>query len=529
MALSYPSLRPFSKGDVWAVTAAEANAFDAHAIDGVGVPQPVLMESAGRSAATVLQRLFPTGPVVGIVGAGNNGGDALVALRTLEAWGREVRAVLVADRAEADPLLHGWPVSLSSDRELEEDGWRDALVSAGVVIDGVLGTGVRGEPRERQADAIRRVNSSGRPVLAIDVPSGIDASTGATPGAAIRADVTVSFGAPKLGALLHPARALVGRHVVAEIGFPPMDSSSASVRVTTPEWARTRFPRRGTDTHKNQVGRVLIVAGQVGMAGAAILAARGAFRSGAGLVRVCSVAENRAVIQSAIPEAMFLDASDAAALRDAMAESDALAAGPGLGPSEAATAVLNAVASGEAIPTLLDADALNIAAGRAADGGGLDLRAVGRRRPLLITPHPGEMARLQPDGPDLVEDRVGATRAASARFECAVLLKGAPSVVAAPGQPLSIDTQTSSDLAVAGMGDVLSGVCGGLMAQGLGPGTAGSVGLYLAGRAARLAGRGAALTPSDVLRWLPEALREASEADSDLEIPFVTFDADPAN
>jgi NAD(P)H-hydrate epimerase len=212
-----------------------------------------------------------------------------------------------------------------------------------------------------------------------------------------------------------------------------------------------------------------------------------------------------------------------------------VAAGPGLGTSEAAAFVLHVVASAEALPTVLDADALNIAAGpglgtsEAAAAGALDLAAVGRTRPLLITPHAGEMARLQPDGTNLAEDRVAAARAASTRFQCTVLLKGAPSVVAAPGQPVSVDTQTSSDLAVAGMGDVLSGVCAGLMAQGLGPVTAGPVGLYLAGRAARLAGRGAALTPSDVLRWLPEALSEPGGGDSDLAMPFITFDADPAD
>lgn len=517
-------------GEVWAVTAAEARAFDAEAIDRLGVPQRVLMENAGRSAATVLQRLFPRGQVVAIVGVGNNGGDALVALRTLQAWGREVHAILVADRAPDDPLLHGWAVSLSVDRELGEGGWRDVLGSAGVVVDGILGTGARGKARERQADAIARVNSSGRPVVAIDVPSGIDASTGATPGAAIRADVTVSFGAPKLGALLHPARALVGRHVVVEIGFPPMDSDSAAARVISPDWARARIPRRGTDTHKNKVGRVLIVGGQVGMAGAAILCARGAFRSGTGLVRVSSVPENREPIQSAVPEAMFVDASDSAALEEAIAASDAIAAGPGLGTSEPATAVLNTVASAKALPTVVDADALNIAAaGTVGDGGGLDLAAIGRSRPLLITPHLGEMARLQVDGPDLSEDRVAAARAAAARFECTVLLKGAPSVVAAPRRPLSIDTQTSSDLAVAGMGDVLTGVCAGLMSQGLEPGIAAPVGLYLVGRAARLAGRGAALTPSDVIRWLGEALTEGGVGESDLPMPFITFDADPVD
>jgi len=516
--MAHPPIRPFARGLVPAPTGPESVALDRRAIDDVGVPQAVLMENAGRSAATVLQRLYPTGPVVGLVGAGNNGGDALVLLRTLQAWGREVRAVLVADRDAGDPLLHGWPVPLTRDEELDSADWTALLAGAAVVVDGILGTGVRGAPRERQAEAIGRINASGRPVLAIDVPSGIDATTGAVAGVAVRADVTVAFGAPKLGSLLHPARALVGRHVAVEIGFSPWETDATGASVATPAWARARLPRRGTDTHKKAVGSVLVVAGGSGMAGAAILAARAAFRAGAGLVRVCSVPENRVAIQAGLPEAIYVDASDAEAVATALEDSDAVAAGPGLGTDARAAAVLVAVVDGPPRPTVLDADALNLAA-----AGEVDLADVAAGRPTLITPHPGEMARLSRGGD--ASDRPALARDAAATFGCAVLLKGAPSLVASNGA-LMVDTQSSSDLAVAGMGDALTGVCGSLMAQGLAPAVAGSVGLYLTGRAAHIAGRGAALTPSDVVRWLPDALTEEAVSRNDLDLPFVTYDAD---
>jgi ADP-dependent NAD(P)H-hydrate dehydratase / NAD(P)H-hydrate epimerase len=523
MSTPHPPLRPYARGDAPAPTADESVALDRRAIEELGVPQSVLMENAGRSAAAVLDRLYPGGPVVGIVGSGNNGGDALVLLRTLAAWGREARVVLAADRPADDRLLHGWPLPLARDTDLDEESWSALLDSAAVVVDGVLGTGVRGAPRDRQAAAIRHVNRAARPVVALDVPSGIDATTGAVPGEAVDAHVTVAFGAPKLGCLLHPARSLVGRLVAVEIGFPPWEAGDAGAVLVTPAWAHHRLPRRGSDTHKKAVGSVLVVAGQPGMAGAAILAARAAFRAGAGLVRVCSAAENRAALQSALPEAIYVDGSDAAALGAALEASDALATGPGLGTGPAARSLLAAIADGTPLPTVLDADALNVAAGR-----GLDLAAVAASRPLLITPHPGEMGRLltgaaaDPAGP------AAKAREAAERFGCAALLKGAPSVVGAVGEPLLVDTQGSSDLAVAGMGDALTGVCASLMAQGLPPREAGAVGLFVTGRAARIAGRGGALVPSDVIRWLPDALAERGEGVSDLDLPFVTFDADPA-
>ena len=364
------------------------------------------------------------------------------------------------------------------------------------------------------------MDAAGCDVLSLDVPSGVDATTGVVPGPTVRADVTVSFGAPKLGALLAPARARVGRHVVVEIGFPPLGDELRSVRVATPRWALDRLPRRGPDTHKNRVGRVLVVAGQLGMAGAAILCARAAFRAGAGLVRLASVPDNRDALHAACPEAMFVDGTDAAALADAAAASDALVVGPGLGQGEAATRMLEALWALEPRPTVLDADALNIVA-----AGGVDLAALADRSEVVVTPHPGEMGRLMPDlDPDL--DALARARAAAEHLGVTVLLKGAPSVVATPAGAAFVDTQASSDLAVAGMGDVLAGVAGSLVAQSVPVAEAGPVALYLSGRAARLAGRGAALVPSDVLRWLPDALRENGADTSTLGLPFVIYDAE---
>lgn len=486
------------------------------------MPQPVLMENAGRSAALVIQCIFQPSRVVGLVGGGNNGGDALVVLRTMAAWGLESTAILVAERDAADPLLHGWPVSVVRDEDLSDSDLSRLLNGADVVVDGVLGTGVRGTPRDRQAAAIQAMNASSTPVVALDIPSGADATSGARPGTTVKAALTISFGAPKTGALLHPARAYVGRHVTVEIGFPPLSGSDSAAIVVTPDFARRNLPLRDTDTHKNQVGRLLIAGGGMGMAGAVILAARAGFQAGAGLVQVCSLPSNRDAVQAGIPEAIFIPSDDAASIIEAAVKADAIVVGPGLGTSEESASLLQTIVGAGARPILLDADALNLAA-----AGEISLSEIGARRPVLITPHPGEMGRLAPEVVD-VESRIDVARIVASERSVAVLFKGAPSVVAPPSGPVLIDTQSSSDLAVAGMGDTLAGTCGALMAQGLPAHLAGAVGLYLSGRAARLAARGAGLTPSDVSEHLPAALTETTVAATDLPFPFVIFDAEAA-
>lgn len=518
-----PAIRPWGGERVLAPTGSESAAIDRRAIDESGVPQPVLMENAGRSAAAVVERVFPRGPVVVVVGSGNNGGDGLVCLRALAAWDRPVRAVTVADREQPEPLLHGWPVDIVPDGDASDV--ERVLAGAGVVVDAVLGTGIRGAPRERQAEAIRRVNAAGRPVVALDIPSGVDSDSGAVPGPAVRADVTVAFGWPKLGSLLHPGRARVGRLLAFEIGFPPVADAEASARVVTPGWVSARLPSRPPDTHKNAVGSLLLVAGSRGMAGAAVLAGRAALRAGTGLLRIASVEANRSAIQAAVPEAVFVDAGDRAALAAAVEASAAVVVGPGLGTDEEAETSLATVLHGPRRPLLLDADSLNLLArGRPAS-----VSEAVRDRSVVLTPHVGEMERISGLGRDeILADRAGVARRWVAGAGTVLLLKGTPSLVAAPGAPLLVDGVGTSDLATGGMGDVLSGTVGAFLAQGCDPRVAAGLGLHVSGRAAVRAARGAGLMPSDVVEALPAALGERGPGVSDLDLPGLVFDQDPA-
>jgi NAD(P)H-hydrate epimerase len=504
------------------------------------------MECAGRSAAEILDRLFPKGEVLALIGAGNNGGDGLVMLRTLHAWGRPVRAVLVAERDHRDDgrepsgpagdhtalgreaLLRGWQIPFEKDEGLgQAPGQLDTLLrAASVLVDGMLGTGISGAPRDRQARAIQAINRSDRPVLALDTPSGVDGDTGYIAGEAVEADVTVAFGWPKLGTLLQPGRSKVGRLISVEIGFPPVPDQGFGAAATTPVWAIENWPRRGPEAHKNSVGTLLLVAGRPGMAGAAVMAARAALRAGVGLLRVVSSSENRAIIQESVPEAIFIAAEDVEALREAAAASQAVGAGPGLGDGPEAGALLATVlASSGGLPTVLDADALNLASA----GQGPTVAEWAADRPVLVTPHLGEMRRLTGLTAEAIEgDRMGAARDLAKTTGAAVLLKGLPSIVAPPQGTCLVDTMASSDLAVGGMGDVLAGVAASLLAQGVGPDRAGALALYGTGRAAARAALGPSLTPSDVIEQLASVLTEEGPGESDLDHPFVTFDQDPA-
>lgn len=502
----------YGRADVALPTAAEAAAADESARERFRVPDRVLMENAGRAAALVLQRLHPRGRIVGVAGSGNNGGDLLVMLRVLRAWGRDV-AIAAAGSKPPDPALaHGYDMT-TLESGTDADG---ALAGAAVVVDGMLGTGSSGVPRGRVAEWIDRINAAGRPVLALDLPSGVDASTGRVEGRVIDAAITVSFGWPKLGLLLQPARRWCGRLVAVEIGFPP-DCVAARAWAITPDWARQRLPRREPDAHKGVAGRLLVLAGSTGMGGAAALAAEAALRAGVGLVRFTSSSDNRVVLQTLVPEATFLGWSD---LREAdVAPMHAVVAGPGLGTTAAArTALVRALELTGERPVLLDADALNM-----LGTGGLERVAAGR--PVVITPHPLELSRLTGDPVnDILADSPEAARSAARRFGCVVLLKGQPSIVAAPDGTLLVSTVGSSDVAAAGMGDQLAGTVGAMLAAGRDPLTAAGLGLFLSGRAADIAGLGTALTPRDVSAHLASALRRVGPPESDLAFPFVTFD-----
>ena len=512
----------FGDSDVHAPTGSEAASFDRFAIDQLGVPGRTLIENAGRSAALVLERIFARGSVVVFAGSGNNGGDGLALARALAGWGRPVTVV----RASAHPpdarLLHQWPLpTLDGGATGAQGEIERATASAGVLVDAVLGTGISGAPRARQARILKGMNRARTPILSLDIPSGVDADTGAVPGEVARADLTVAFGWPKLGSLLQPGRAHAGRLVAVEIGFPPVPPATFGAGVVTPAWARDALPVRRPDTHKHEVGSLLLLAGAPGMAGAAIMAARAALRVGAGFVRIASASSNRSVLQGAVPEAVFVDTADRAALARAAKGSTAVAAGPGLGVAPEAEAALEVLleASGDA-PVLLDADALNLVAAEA----GPSLGALGCARPVLVTPHRGEMKRLVAAAADLPDlpHRLALDRAAA--WSCTVLLKGNPSIVATPSKRLLVGGLGSSDLAAAGMGDVLSGVAGSLLAQGCGPAVAGGLALHLTGVAAALGREGPGLVPGDVIARLSDAVRRQPDLKSRLGLPFVIFD-----
>jgi ADP-dependent NAD(P)H-hydrate dehydratase / NAD(P)H-hydrate epimerase len=511
------------------------------------------MESAGRAAADLAQALAPRGAVGVLAGAGNNGGDAVVLARTLWARGRTVTLFADPRRPSPDPLLsgHRLPVRPLSVESL------DGAPAMALWVDGLLGTGLRGAPRPPVADWIEALNrrsqaDGGVPVLALDVPSGIDADTGAVPGAAVQAHVTAAFGAPKLGSLFHPARARGGRIVVLEIGFPPWEPGDARCALITEAGARAVFPHRGLVTHKNAVGRLLLLAGGPGMGGAAVLAARGALRAGVGMLRVLTDPVNRPLLNETVPEAVVLEPpKDPETLEGILRSVDAVVAGPGMGLDLTQTlgpaALLrNAIALvgalGEDGPVwLLDADALTLLAQGALPGWeGF--------RECLLTPHAGEMARLlaeetrgapdgsalrkdgpvlREDGPVLREDGP-AQRAlflagqAADRWKGTVLFKGTPSVVLRPGGAgPRVSASGSSAFARAGMGDVLAGVAGVFLARGAGPADAASLALHLTGRASELAMSGEGdpdlpyrggttdtLLPSDVIDALAWARAE---------------------
>lgn len=504
----------YGRADVGLLTAAEAAGADTSARERFDIPGRVLMENAGRAAAQVLQRLYPDGRVAGVAGSGNNGGDLLVMLRVLRNWGRDVVLVAAGSTAPDAALAHGSDVPV-----LDADEADGVLTGAAVIVDGMLGTGTSGAPRGRIAEWIDRINTAGRPILALDLPSGVDASTGRVEGPVVNAGTTVTFGWPKVGLLLQPARRSCGRLVAVEIGFPP-DCVRPSAWAITPDWARRRLPQRAPDAHKGSAGRLLVLAGSAGMAGAAALAGEAALRAGVGLLRLASSGDNRVILQTLIPEATFLDRTDLA--RSAVAPMHALVAGPGMGTTADARASLDRALEFTADrPALLDADALNMLAAT----GVRELERLSAGRPVVITPHALELSRLTGDPlQSILDDPLAAARAAARRFGCAVLLKGQPSVVAAPDGTLLINTAGSSDVAAAGMGDQLAGTIGGLLAAGCDPLTAAALGLFLSGRAADIAGLGPALTPRDVSAHLAVAMQVTGPLASPLALPFVTFD-----
>jgi hydroxyethylthiazole kinase-like uncharacterized protein yjeF len=489
------------------VGSAEMRAIDRAAIDEYGIPSLALMDRAGSAVAEAARSLAaPGGRIVVVCGGGNNGGDGYVAARVLRSDGRDARVVslvpaarLSGDARAAREAAEGAGVPV------DEPG-ASVAVDAGpgdVVVDAIFGTGLSRAPEGAFARAIERMNAAragGARVLAVDVPSGLSADTGQPLGAAcVRADRTVTFAFQKRGLVLHPGPAFAGEVIVADIGIPPEAAARVPVACELLEGAAARalVPPRRPDAHKGDAGRLLVVAGSPGKTGAAHLALMGALRGGAGLVTLAARPEALPLALPGRPEAMSLPLpgagplglADLEALLAAARSVDALAIGPGIPRGVETGALLRALLERARLPAVLDADALNALAEAPAR-----LAALGV--PLVLTPHPGEMARLCDTTIEAIQsDRIGVATAKAREWRATLVLKGARTVVADPDGPAAVIPTGNPGMATGGTGDVLAGLVGALLAGGLSPGAAARVGAWVHGRAgdrvaARLGERG---------------------------------------
>lgn len=454
-----------------------------------GTPLEVLMERAAWALARATREVL--GGTYGrrvtlVCGKGNNGGDGRVAARFLEGWGV---------RAEVFDL----------EPSLDREGLVRSLERSDAAVDAMLGTGFRGTLRGDPAFAAEALDAAGVPVVACDVPTGVDGTTGAVEGPAVHAERTLCFEALKTGLLFHPGATHAGVVEVAPIGVDVEWAPGPPGHVLDGEDVGALLPRREPETHKWAVGGLFVVAGKAGMLGAANLVARSGLRSGAGIVvlglpgaGLAARAAGGEVVTHALAETPegLLDEPAAKEVLEALPRFRAAVVGPGLGTDERTAAAVRSVVAEAPVPVLLDADGLNCLAGDRAP-------LVERAGPAVLTPHAGEFARLAGEPPG--DDPLSAARALAAETGAVVLLKGSTTVVAEPDGRAVLDTTGGPWLASAGTGDVLSGVVGSLLAQGVDAFEAAAAGAWLHGAAAEVAGR-EGLVASDLVEAIPDVL-----------------------
>jgi ADP-dependent NAD(P)H-hydrate dehydratase / NAD(P)H-hydrate epimerase len=489
-------------------------ATDSWAIDDQGVPSLELMEAAGTAVAEAASELAGDGPVRVVCGKGNNGGDGLVAARRLAAFGHRVEVLLLWPAAELSPDASANLDRFDGEvRELAESELPAALAGSGAVVDAIFGTGFSGAPRDPAAAAIAAINECGAPVVAADVPSGVDASTGEVGGTAVEAALTVSFHAPKLGHWIAPGKSQRGELRVAEIGIPP-DAPGAPPGGLISDAVLGLAPRRLAGSTKFTSGQVVVAGGSRGLTGSVCLAAGGAIRAGAGYATVAVPDGLDHIFEIKLTEVMsracsasdgHLDPGAAEEVLAACERAAAVALGPGLGRFGGAGDLVGAVAAGAEVPLVVDADGLNALAGRLGS-------VRGRGAPTVLTPHEGELGRLlETDSAEIKAHRLASAREAAERSGAIVILKGDDSIVAAPDGRLAVNGVSSPALATAGTGDVLTGVVAALLARFDDPFAATCAAVHAHSRAGRLAaervGAAESVIAGDVIEALPEGLR----------------------
>lgn len=514
------------------VTGAQMQELDRRMIGEARIPGTVLMERAGSGLVACLEQTLGSARgkrVTIICGKGNNGGDGFVAARLLHRRRANVRVLAmtpVSELSREAATMYRQFVRAAGKSAVQSYTSQNRALSllreSDILIDALLGTGLSSEVTGRYGDAIDCINEAGRPVVAVDLPSGLHADTGALLGRAVRASLTVTFGLPKLGLYQNHGIDLSGLVSLVDIGIPPAYIEDVASRTTlmTPAFVRGALPARRASSHKGTFGHAGIIAGSVGKTGAAAMTAKAALRVGAGLVTVAVPSSINDLLEAKLLEAMTVPMPDTKArtfsrtafdrLTAFIAARTAIAIGPGLSTHPETVELVQALTKQLDRPSVLDADALNALAGRASV-------LTSCKTPPILTPHPGEMARLETDATtqSINADRIGTAVRFARERGVFVVLKGARTVVARPDGAAAICPTGNPGMATAGTGDVLTGMILGLLAQGLAPWEAACAGTYLHGSAGDLASaeKGqAGLIAGDVIDQIPYALKIAHEA-----------------
>ena len=523
------------------LTSEQMREVDRRTIEEMGISSITLMENAGRQIVSAMYATVEDleSRRVGIIcGRGNNGGDGLVVARLLSEQGVAVRVFLLS---RAEDVVGDTSVNLHAAEDLglsiievpDCDRWRESrseLDECDVLVDAIFGTGLNRPLESLSSLVVGDLNTQDVPLIAIDVPSGLSADLNNPIGEAIKADVTVGLAAPKLALLLAPAESWAGSVVIADIGIPEgvIDAvPGKQLNLITPEEVGFLIPPRPDDTHKGDFGHVLVVAGSVGKSGAAVLAGLGALRSGAGLVTVATPCGCVASISSVVPEYMTLplpENEEGTLTPEALEmilefDCDAIAVGPGLGTSEAVSTVVHGLVERSSIPLVLDADALNVFE--------IDPdRLVGRDGvPIIITPHPGEMARLcKVTSAEVQADRLNTARRFATKHQLFVILKGSGTVIADQEGAMWINLTGNPGMSTGGVGDVLAGMTAAWLVQLGRAEHACQVAVFLHGVAGDLAADDhgeIGMLASDLLAHLGQASHEVTEASGNDRKPSV--------
>ncbi len=517
------------------VTRGEMREMDRRTIEGGLVPGLVLMERAGMGIIRSIRRRTPRlrhRRIVIVCGKGNNGGDGLVVARLLRDRGLWPQVILTAPGTalEGDAAVNAGRARSSGLwlREMTpEEGARllGRLEPEDLVVDALLGTGLAGAARGASLEWIRAINGSRARTVAVDIPSGLSADSGALEGEAVRAAWTVTMAFPKLGFAFFPARAHTGPVDVVDIGIPEEVRSAVgcAARISEPAELRAWLPNPGAGSHKGNWGKIVVVGGSPGLTGAPTMAAEAALRTGAGLVRVGVPFSLNAILEEKLTEAMTIPLPEgeegqllsigAERILSGFGDWDALVLGPGLGRSPEGERLVMRLLGGWRGPLLIDADGLNALAAWGPDSWvprTREIRAAGRPGGCVLTPHPGELSRLTGRPIDaLTRDPVGTAREWAVRWGVTLVFKGAPAVIASAEGEVRVNATGNSGLATGGSGDVLSGIIGALLGQGLDGFRAAALGCHLHGLAADLAVEGTArrsLVPGDLAPALRSAL-----------------------